>query len=424
MSDLDLSLPRDLEKLVDPSLLAKPTDLTVACYTFPHFHHSAVNDRIYGRGWTEYILMRGCQPWFQGHNQPRQPLLGELDERDPATWERYCDLASSHGIDVFIWDCYWFGGEPALHEALEEGFFGARNSDRMRFAAMWTNHIWPIQFPMVQLDGSARHQIAFPFPDSPAEIWRSLTYLLARYLHRPNYWKIDGKPVLVIWSADNMVDVLGREGTREMLKELRLHARRLGHEGLFIHVTQGSQRLFPDLLDLGFDSYDLYNAIFIAGAMRPDDEELCDYGVAAADVVRTIWPQVDSVSPLPCFPSVSPGWDTSPRYVAPPRGSGSSREHWPGIRPIVVNETPAAFEALVRAAFGYLNARPNTPRVISIGCWNEWTEGQYLLPDTRLGYGMLNALGTALGKVPEALPGVSGLDEPATERFPVQQEAT
>jgi len=30
--------------------------------------------------------------------------------------------------------------------------------------------------------------------------------------------------------------------------------------------------------------------------------------------------------------------------------------------------------------------------VMVIGCWNEWTEGHYLLPDTKHGYGMLRAL--------------------------------
>jgi hypothetical protein len=68
---------------------------------------------------------------------------------------------------------------------------------------------------------------------------------------------------------------------------------------------------------------------------------------------------------------------------------------WPAT-PIVVNETPAAFEALARAALAYLNAHPGIPPVMMIGCWNEWTEGHYLLPDTRLGYGMLRALARAL----------------------------
>src|SRR5206468_7683390 len=139
---------------------------------------------------------------------------------------------------------------------------------------------------------------------------------------------------------------------------------------------------------MGFDSYGLYNTIVMAGRHRPIEEELPEYGAVAADVVTKLWPEVDARAPIPCFPSVSPGWDSSPRCVTPPRGGRPNRDTWPAST-IVVNETPAAFEAFIRAGFAYLNARPEIPPVLTIGCWNEWTEGHYLLPDTRLGYGML-----------------------------------
>ncbi len=63
---------------------------------------------------------------------------------------------------------------------------------------------------------------------------------------------------------------------------------------------------------------------------------------------------------------------------------------------IVVDETPAAFEAMARAALAFLNQRPEIPPVLLVGVWNEWTEGHYVLPDTRLGYGTARALGRAL----------------------------
>lgn len=177
-------LPEDLERIVGPASLRKPDGLTVACYTFPHFHRSAYNDRLLGPGWTEYVLMRGCRPWFPGHNQPRTPMLGELDERLPSTWDVYFDLAKQHGVDAFIFDWYWYGGGPALHEALEEGFLGSARRDGVQFAVMWTNHPWAYWFPTAGVgvdpswpeirdpSGLGAYEIVDPGPRSTEEVWR------------------------------------------------------------------------------------------------------------------------------------------------------------------------------------------------------------------------------------------------------------
>jgi hypothetical protein len=36
------------------------------------------------------------------------------------------------------------------------------------------------------------------------------------------------------------------------------------------------------------------------------------------------------------------------------------------------------------------------PNILTIACFNEWSEGHYLLPDNRFGFGMLDALAEAL----------------------------
>lgn len=191
----------------------------------------------------------------------------------------------------------------------------------------------------------------------------------------------------------------GAEGTGRLFAELREFAGRLGHAGIHIHASMGdlSPATAAQFEAIGVDSYGLYNPIVVAGSQRPQSENLPGYGVVAADVVTTLWPEIDSRSPLPCFPNIGPGWDDTPRHMTFPRPEGATRSEWPG-NVIVVDESPAAFEALVRACFAYLNQRPQVPPVLTIGCWNEWTEGHYLLPDTRHGFGMLRALARALEK--------------------------
>jgi len=40
----------------------------------------------------------------------------------------------------------------------------------------------------------------------------------------------------------------------------------------------------------------------------------------------------------------------------------------------------------------HLLANPNGPRILNINCWNEWTEGSYLEPDTKNGMKYLEAV--------------------------------
>ena len=73
----------DLRRIYSEEQCQPQQDLTVACYYFPHYQRSALNDELYGHGWTEHVLRRAARPWFPGHRQPRVPMWDEHDEGDP-----------------------------------------------------------------------------------------------------------------------------------------------------------------------------------------------------------------------------------------------------------------------------------------------------------------------------------------------------
>ena len=61
-------LPDDLETLVeDSSLLRKPEGTEIAAYVFPNYHASALHNKIYSPGWTEYNLIRSALRTRDGH---------------------------------------------------------------------------------------------------------------------------------------------------------------------------------------------------------------------------------------------------------------------------------------------------------------------------------------------------------------------
>lgn len=391
-------LPEDLNMLVDDiSLLSKPRNLTVACYTFPNYHVSALHNKIYGPNWTEYNLVRSARPWFSGHAQPRGPLLGELDESKPETWEKYNELCKQSGIDVLIWDWYWYNNEPCLHEALENGFLRASNKNDVKFACMWTNHPWYVLYPTAMTNGHNVYPPSFrPADSSLKECWQSLSYIISRYCHLENYWRIDDKPVICIWDPNRLEKMIGMSQTKQLFAELVGFAKKLGHKGLHFH---SSGFYSPNSKEVGYNTAGSYNPFtWVADNYQPKNVEFPDYGIAAADVAFKLWPKHHHDFDIPYLPSLSPGWDSTPRYIPPlVRPDKPNRDTWPGCV-ILEGENPASFKALVQAAFAYLNKHKDVPPIPTIACFNEWTEGHYLLPDNRFGYGMLDALAEALGK--------------------------
>jgi hypothetical protein len=222
-----------------------------------------------------------------------------------------------------------------------------------------------------------------------------MTYIISRYFHLSNYWKIDGKPVLCIWDPNHLEKSIGVPATKKLIADLREYARSLGHKGIHIH---SSGYYSPNSKEEGYDTAGSYNPLdWAAGRFQPKENELVDYEVAAADVASKIWPQEYKEFKIPYIPAVSPGWDSTPRYIMRhPRPEKPNRDIWPACS-IFKNEHPAAFKAFVQASFAYLNSHKEIPPIVTVACFNEWTEGHYLLPDNRFGYGMLDALAEALG---------------------------
>ena len=132
-----------------------------------------------------------------------------------------------------------------MHEALEDGFLRARNGGT-KFALMWTNHPWLTLFPTVHVDGTRSFPHARDAPSRPEDIWRSFSYLISRYLHHPDYWRIDGKPVLVVWDSRRLVATFRADGTRRLLDGIVQRVHRPQHAADFDDAEQEQQQCGHD----------------------------------------------------------------------------------------------------------------------------------------------------------------------------------
>ena len=113
----------------------------VAAYIWPAYTGDEPRTRIFWpEGMGEWQSVRSAQAKYPGHTWPRKPLWGYVNEADPCVMEMQINAALDHGVNVFIYDWYWYDRRPFLENCLNDGFLQAKNAVDMRFFLMWANH--------------------------------------------------------------------------------------------------------------------------------------------------------------------------------------------------------------------------------------------------------------------------------------------
>lgn len=353
----------------------------VAAYIWPSCHDDPLaREKLWKEGIGEWEVIKKGNPRYEGHYQPRQPLWGYEMDNDPQVVERWIDAALDHGVNVFVYDWYWYEEGPFLESALNDGFLKAKNNRKMQFYIMWANHDVKHNYWNYHLYGDDDSILW----DAKVD-WKNYKIIVDRvinqYFKQPNYFKIDGKPVFSIFSIEKLMQSFGgsAEETRKALDYFRDEVKKAGFPGLHIQWNQGGGSLmteenakaFRKNVDaMGFNSIAMYNM----GGM---DEDYLVYGANAIKIRE----QMDRILDVPVFPCVSIGWDDTPRF---PSKGAKDVVHY--------HNTPTSFTALLSKAKEYADRHPEQPPLITINAWNEWVEGSYLLPDILNGFGYLEAV--------------------------------
>jgi hypothetical protein len=345
----------------------------VAAIYFPGYHQDPHYDSWFGEGWNEWQLLEQAPQRFPGQRFFRSEW-GHFDEASPVWMERQIDLAADHGIDVFIFDWYWYSGVKILYRPLEEGFLKANNRNRLRYALMWANHDWKNYFPAA-LDRDPT--LWLPSRATPHDFEQLMGHCITTHFVQSNYWRVDGGVYFGIFDAAGFLRQLGGpEKTREVVAQARKQVAAAGLGRLHLAAFAFGLDQIPQLKTAGFDSLTTYN-ITASGRATLPGHPLDDY----ADLARrheSFWKEMDT-GLLPYAPVVTIGWDPSPRWDKscpwPPPNRG-----YP-YTTIVTNNSPEQFGELCRKALGQCqSSRLPTPAIV-VNAWNEWTEGSALLPD-------------------------------------------
>lgn len=356
----------------------------IAAYVWPAYTGEEKRARMFWpEGIGEWQTVKNSVKKFPNHSWPRKPVWGYVNEADPYVMEMEIEAAVDHGINVFIYDWYWYEGSPFLENCLKNGFLKAKNRNKMKFFLMWANHnvnhTWDIRLSWDQED----------------IIWRGTVdrnqfeiicqRVIKKYFKEPNYYCIGGKPVFQIYDLENLINGLGGlEETRKALNWFQEEASKEGFPGIHLQLTAYRNTLNLSGIDncdsnveenvvtyLGFASVSHYQFVHLTNIDRDYDEILHD--------VRKIWDNMENLYGLPYFPHISIGWDNNPRFLG-------RREE------IVKNNTPEMIKKGLQMAKEYSDNHKEQVPLITINSWNEWTETSYLQPDDLYGYGYLNAV--------------------------------
>jgi hypothetical protein len=357
----------------------------VAAYVWPAYYNEPrfADIGVFPDGKGEWEAIYNSKPKFEGHRQPRVPLWGYFDESSPEMQEKIIDTALEYGVNTFIFDWYWYDDKPYLEDVLNKGFLKAKNNQKMKFYLMWANHTHNSYLDPKNPDKSKVYWRG----EVSREVFDGFTdRLIQDYFKRPNYYRIDGKPVFAIYEVSTFIRGMGGDKqAKEALDAFRAKCVDAGLPGVHIQAilwgnipkslsaTPGDQTPTQEntVKYFGFESLTNYQWCHLV----PANQDYQSWG----DKAQATYKENSENFSVPYFPHVAINWDPNPRFPG-------------GAQPCVSGVTPEKFEAFLYKAKAYVDAHPNQTPLISINSWNEWSEGSYLEPDTDFKYEFLEAV--------------------------------
>lgn len=355
--------------------LAETRLRTIAFY-LPQYHPIPENDLWWGKGFTEWTNLGRALPNFEGHVQPRIPAdLGYYDLRRLEVMEEQTALARRNGLSGFCYYYYNFDGKRLLETPLEQ-MLKAGKPD-FPFCLCWANENWTKRW-----DGRSKDVLMKQSYSD--ESMRAIINDILRYCAAPNYIRVNGKPLILIYRVSDLPN------PKRAIATWRNVARQAGIGDIMIASVESFElssspadpKLFGCDISVEFPPHDMVRSPPLnVVTTNPDWTGTAhDYRELAINYMTR-----EEVG-FKRLRSVLVGWDNTPRY----------RD-----RSMVLEKaSPGAFQAWLEwTMLRTLEQNIGEERLVFINAWNEWCEGSYLEPDQHFGHGYLQALKNAISNV-------------------------
>ena len=273
----------------------------------------------------------------------REPVWGWRDDSQ-TIMERQIDLAADNGIEFFAFCWYWKDSNGPINPLAIENlslqtsmnlYLKAKNKNRIKFCLLVAN--------------------SQGFEIKGTDNWGKATEYWMKYFKDPQYVKVDGKPLVVIF-VPNGID-------NEAMAHMQEVTKTEGLPGLAIAGCGNTSEK-----NFNYRTHYNMNPGYIAGHEEHKYSEL----VAAHE---KNWKGTEQ---QPYIPEITVGWDKRPWEDKSGNGQGGAKQGW-----YFPDRTPEQFKSFLTDAVKWLDDHPTQTtkeRMILIYAWNELGEGGYLVP--------------------------------------------
>ena len=350
-------------------------NIRLIAFYLPQYHAIPENDRWWGKGFTEWTNVTKARPNFEGHYQPRLPSdLGYYDLRVEEVMEKQAELAKKYGIHGFCYYYYWFGGKRLLEMPLERILKSGKPN--IPFCICWANENWTRKW-----DG-LNDKILMAQQHSDEDDSAVIRDIM-RYMKHPNYIRINGRPLLMIYRVNLFPNI---KRTVSIWRDL---CRREGIGEIYLSMVESFENANKTVQsENDFDASVEFPPHNMSASIKPPGILLNPDFVGEVHDYRKIVLKY-SLMEKPGnvrFRTVMPSWDNTARRQNDPH--------------IFAYSSPGAYQAWLESVMELtLEQNFGDERIVFINAWNEWAEGNYLEPDRRFGHGYLEATRNAVERM-------------------------
>ncbi len=357
---------------IDPKFLA---------YYLPQFHSIPLNDKNFGKGFTEWFNVTKAKPQFFGHHQPQLPIdVGFYNLSHDDVMHRQIELAKQYGIYGFCFYYYWFGKDKRL---LEKPLYNWLNNKElnMPFCLCWANENWSTLW-----DGGERNVIMEQKIDENSH--EDFIEDIIEFFKDERYIRMNNEPVLLIYRPT----MFKKKQFVDFVDGLQNAARKRGISRVRVLITNAMQdRLSPvSCTQWHVDGMVEFppHGVYAVRDFETESTYLQDNDLKVYDMAEYIDSKIFLEAAIPeggkLYKASFPSWDNTARKTH----SGGS---------VFLSCTPARYKQWLKDNIEYSRAHlPEDEQFIFINAWNEWAEGAHLEPDQRYGYAYLKATREAI----------------------------